>query len=240
MDVSTNSEEIPQAASSSGFDDIIIDVDMEAPTVGSAAIKISNVKVDGFTISWEKAKDNQTEQKDILYQVYLKNLSDSKGKWTKVVEFLDRNTYTFTQLEANTKYAFFIKALDLENNELTYPAENHAMAASTSRVIVEKPESTLSRPESEAGTFTRPSNNNSRNNGSTSTFTRPSSTTGSSSSSENSSSSQSGSGTPAHSSARVDAPAGKRQYMDQSEPESSSSSSSSGTARTSGSPGRRR
>jgi hypothetical protein len=122
--------------------------DHQPPTVATKALAVTNPTSDGFTIQWEKAKDDVTPEALINYQVFL--LSPGGSQFSLVKEEKGITSYTFTDLNPSSTYRFYVVAKDEKGNVLQYPGDNQSSSAQT---IVSRPEST---------TVTRPSSNSVR------------------------------------------------------------------------------
>ena len=121
--------------------------DQEAPKASSTELKVSGVKSSGFTISWEKATDNVTDPARIVYKVYLTNFDDPEDDYHLMEELRGCSSYVFSKLKENTKYGFFVEAVDEAGNVLTYPVENGVMQQVTNKGVYRPTQSnTVSRP----------------------------------------------------------------------------------------------
>ena len=99
--------------------------DKTPPTVKSRALKVSDVLDDRFAIEWEKALDNTTAEAKILYKVALTEHDNPKDPWHIVREERGIKPYhLFKDLKPDTRYAFYVKAIDEAGNVLQYPADN--------------------------------------------------------------------------------------------------------------------
>lgn len=99
--------------------------DKTPPTVKSRALKVSDVLDDRFAIEWEKALDNATLEAKILYKVALTEHDNPKDPWHIVREERGIKPYhLFKDLKPDTRYAFYVKAIDEAGNVLQYPADN--------------------------------------------------------------------------------------------------------------------
>lgn len=131
--------------------------DQEAPKAASTELTISDVEASHFTISWKKATDNVTSPEQIKYKIYLTNFDDETDDWKLIHTGKDIDAYTFTGLKPNTKYGFFVEAVDAAGNVVTYPEENGAMMQETDGVSKPSSGSAPIRPASNGGLPVRPS-----------------------------------------------------------------------------------
>ena len=109
----------------------INELDNQAPTAGSTDINVSKVTSNGFTISWEAAKDNVTAVNNIRYQVGLTDLDNPNDTWHVVRDEKGICSHTFTGLKPKTTYGFYVEAYDESGNVLSYPVDNGCMSAKT-------------------------------------------------------------------------------------------------------------
>lgn len=105
--------------------------DTEAPKVNSRALTVSNQTASSFTISWERAADNETSARNIRYVVMIKEAGNSSDPWHKMADEKGITTYTFTGLKPETTYAYYVKAYDEAGNVLQYPVDNGSGRATT-------------------------------------------------------------------------------------------------------------
>ena len=90
------------------------------PTVKNKEIEVTEVKAHSISIKWEKATDDVTRQKDLLYEVILKEVDgDSNEAATIVYEEKDMCAYTIRDLKSNTSYRINVAVKD-ENSHITY------------------------------------------------------------------------------------------------------------------------
>ena len=97
--------------------------DTEAPKASNRDIRATNVTSNSITIVWEAATDNQTKSSDILYSVYIGKAA-STVEWKMVKSAKGITSYTATNLEPGSKYAFVVYARDNAGNKISYPVRN--------------------------------------------------------------------------------------------------------------------
>ena len=96
-------------------------LDVEAPKVSDLRLQFTNITTSSFTARWEKAIDNKTVAKNIVYSVYIREIYDPKNMWQPVVSLIkDLGEYTFTGLKPNTWYTVLVEAIDEMGNKLHY------------------------------------------------------------------------------------------------------------------------
>ena len=120
--------------------------DTQPPTAGDQTLKVSGVNSDGFTVTWERAKDNVSPQDKIEYTVYLAGFN--RGASTVATVDTGINSYTFTGLKPDIPYTVGIYAMDeAGNNVYLYqiPHENPVYVPSPDGVktVLSKPEDVL-------------------------------------------------------------------------------------------------
>ena len=120
--------------------------DNQPPTAGDQTLKVSGVNSDGFTVTWERAKDNVSPQDKIEYTVYLAGFNRGASKVATVDTGI--NSYTFTGLKPDIPYTVGIYAMDeAGNNVYLYqiPHENPVYVPSPDGVktVLSKPEDVL-------------------------------------------------------------------------------------------------
>ena len=108
--------------------------DTNAPTVLSKKLDVVKVTENSISIQWEKAKDDQTLAKEIRYVVGLTEADNADDPWHIVDEAKDICEFTFKNLKANTRYAFYVMAFDEAGNMTQYPLDNGCMTAVTDSV----------------------------------------------------------------------------------------------------------
>ena len=96
--------------------------DTQAPTVNDKALQVSAQTGDGFTIGWERARDNRTAEDKIHYQVLLKGSGDTD--WRTIAEGPSISSYQFSDLIPDSEYSCTVKAKDAKNNTLLYDPLN--------------------------------------------------------------------------------------------------------------------
>lgn len=90
------------------------------PTAQDSRIKVTHSTPHSLTIQWEKATDDSTEAKNILYMINIAEYTE-KRMWQMVHEEKDICTYTFTGLKSYTPYCIEVWAVDEANNLMSYP-----------------------------------------------------------------------------------------------------------------------
>jgi hypothetical protein len=105
--------------------------DLIVPTVSSNSIRVTAVSYDSISIAWEPATDNDTEQEKIRYKVWLRPHGASSDAWKTVAEKPNLSSFTFTGLNLDTRYDFYVEAFDEAGNVLRYPNLKGFMTAET-------------------------------------------------------------------------------------------------------------
>ena len=105
--------------------------DHVAPTVTSRALKLVSIGYYRLSIKWEPATDNATKQEKIRYCVWFKPYDAAESAWQKVEQRKGISSYTFENLDINTKYAYYVEAFDEAGNCLRYPKDKGYATAST-------------------------------------------------------------------------------------------------------------
>ncbi len=93
-------------------------IDSTAPTVSDKKLQVNALTKDGFTVLWEKAKDNRTIEDRISYQVLLKE--PGGADWNTIMEAPGISSYHFSDLKPDTDYCCSVRAKDEKNNILQY------------------------------------------------------------------------------------------------------------------------
>ena len=106
--------------------------DPVAPTVTSRALKLISTSYYTISIKWEPATDNATKKEKIRYRVWIKPYNAPENAWQKVEERKGISSFTFENLDINTKYAYYVEAIDEAGNCLRYPKDNGYSTGSTS------------------------------------------------------------------------------------------------------------
>jgi len=112
--------------------------DTQAPSVGDRGLQVTLVTRDTISIEWQKATDNVTAPDKIRYEVFLTEDNNPADPWHLVKEATGLHSHTFTGLNPNTAYAFYVKASDEAGNSLQYPLDNGCMTAKTASAPVHK------------------------------------------------------------------------------------------------------
>lgn len=114
--------------------------DTQAPTAENTVLTILEASADKIIIRWNPATDNETEAKDIRYEVYFKQ-DNTTDPWRVVKEGKNITTCTFPNLKNRTRYGFFIKAYDESENVLRYPDVGYMTAvtdSANSKLVIQK------------------------------------------------------------------------------------------------------
>ena len=87
--------------------------DYESPVIRNKSIEVTEVKAHSISIKWEKATDNETRQKDLLYEIVLKEADDDPHKPATIVyEEKGICAYTIRDLKSNTAYFIDVRVVD--------------------------------------------------------------------------------------------------------------------------------
>ncbi len=105
--------------------------DNQAPTVLSKHLTVRDVTETTIAIEWERAKDNLTQDKDIRYVVALTEADNQEDSWHIVREGTDFNEFTFKMLKPDTRYSFFVMAIDEAGNMIQYPGLDRSVTVKT-------------------------------------------------------------------------------------------------------------
>ena len=105
--------------------------DTVAPTALSKALKVVKITDQTISIQWEKASDDRTKQKDIVYTVLLTEYDNQNDPWHTACNEKDICEFTFPGLKPGTLYGFTVKAKDKEGNVTQYPVTDGCMTAKT-------------------------------------------------------------------------------------------------------------
>lgn len=104
----------------------LIPNDKEAPTVSSQELQITYISPLNAYLKWERAKDNDTPDFLIKYQVWAQNMDVPNSRWELKVE---KNCIKETSVEGLlpcSNYRFYVNAIDQAGNVLRYPAQGYA------------------------------------------------------------------------------------------------------------------
>ena len=85
------------------------------PVDMSKALKVSDITCDGFKIKWDKMPD-----KDILYQVFLKESTASDDSWKSILNRKNVGSTTAKDLKDDLEYTFYVEASDDKGNTFRY------------------------------------------------------------------------------------------------------------------------
>ena len=105
--------------------------DAVAPTVLNKKLEVVKVTDESISIKWQKATDDRTRQKDIVYSIGLTEAENADDPWHTVREEKDICEHTFPHLKPATTYAFYVMAKDKAGNMTQYPLANGSMTAKT-------------------------------------------------------------------------------------------------------------
>lgn len=96
-------------------------VDNTPPTTTDKNIKVSDLSHNSFTLSWERATDNNTPKDQILYKVYLTNVKNPQpDDFWLVYKNYDISSYTMVGLKSSTTFSYLVEASDLDGNLVLY------------------------------------------------------------------------------------------------------------------------
>ena len=104
--------------------------DTQAPTVENRTLTVVEATAERISFRWNPATDNETDAKDICYQVYFKQDTPEES-WHLAKEAKNITSFTINGLKNRTRYAFFVKAFDESGNVLRYPADDGCMTTVT-------------------------------------------------------------------------------------------------------------
>ena len=108
-----------------GMDVRTLGPDNSAPTIKNKGIVVTDVQAHSISIKWEKATDNVTLQKDLLYSIILKEAdADPHEPATTIYEEKGICAYTIRDLKSNTSYRINVAVKD-ENSHITYYYKVH-------------------------------------------------------------------------------------------------------------------
>ena len=93
--------------------------DTEAPTISNKTITMIGTDYHSISISWEKATDNLTQQKDLVYEVLYRKAYSGK-EFQTVFRCQDIKSYTFTDLLLGQEYEIIVKVRDNAQNYASY------------------------------------------------------------------------------------------------------------------------
>lgn len=125
-DEAGNSKWYPIAEGCSSLVKTLMLNDKEAPTVSSKALQIPYVSPLNAYLKWERAKDNDTPDFLIKYQVWAQNMDSTNARWElKVEKFCIKETSVEGLLPC-TNYRFYVNAIDQAGNVLRYPEQGYA------------------------------------------------------------------------------------------------------------------
>ena len=112
--------------------------DGEAPTAKSTKLAISYPDAGAVRIQWERASDDVTAKKDILYKVFIKEADDPGDNWSVVQSQKNIVSYTVSGLRIGAQYIIFVQALDEAGNALTYDCSEVDLKDDSAPIIKNK------------------------------------------------------------------------------------------------------
>ena len=112
--------------------------DGEAPTAKSTKLAISYPDAGAVRIQWERAFDDVTAKKDILYKVFIKEADDPGDNWSVVQSQKNIVSYTVSGLRIGAQYIIFVQALDEAGNALTYDCSEVDLKDDSAPIIKNK------------------------------------------------------------------------------------------------------
>lgn len=96
-------------------------VDNTPPTATDKNIKVSDLSHNSFTLSWERATDNNTPKDQILYKVYLTNVKNPQpDDFWLVYQNHGISSYTMVGLKSSTTFSYLVEASDIDGNLVLY------------------------------------------------------------------------------------------------------------------------
>ena len=105
--------------------------DNQAPTAPNKHLTVRDVTETSIAISWEPAKDDVTQDKDIRYVVALTETDNKEDNWRIVHQGTDIRSFTFKTLKPDTRYSFFVMAFDEAGNMIQYPGLDRSVTVET-------------------------------------------------------------------------------------------------------------
>ena len=105
--------------------------DNQAPVAPSKHLTIMEVTETSISIEWDLAQDNYTREADIRYAVAITESDNKEDPWRIVAEGTQMRGFTFKELKPDTRYSFFVMAIDEEGNMIQYPGLDRSASAKT-------------------------------------------------------------------------------------------------------------
>lgn len=118
--------------------------DTHSPYVEHKDLKVIFVADNSFSIRWEKAKDKETPTWLIRYVVAIKETDNPDDTW-HIVQGLDIDSFTFTDLKSYTRYSCVVLAYDEDGHVTAYPGVDSCLTVTTrwNRPSPTAPDSTI-------------------------------------------------------------------------------------------------
>lgn len=107
------------------------------PQVKDGFVKVTKITSNSFSIEWEPASTAKPDP--MRYRIGLTKENDVYDPWHIVHEGKDIYAYTFTGLDPDISYAFYVKAYDGDELVVQYPLFNGCMTVKTTPVDKEVP-----------------------------------------------------------------------------------------------------
>lgn len=117
-------------------------IDNETPTVNDRTLTITDITSDGFTVKWEKAKDNVTPSEKIFYEaILIEDEEKDTSKWRCFAQGRDMDSARATGLKPATKYKVWVHAKDEARRTLSYPSAGtgHVLVKTLDNIVSETP-----------------------------------------------------------------------------------------------------
>jgi chitodextrinase len=99
------------------------------PQVKSGFLRVTKITKNSISIEWEPA--SKAKPDPMRYRIGLTKEYDVTDPWHIVHEGKEIYAYTFTGLDPNTDYGFYVKAFDGDELVVQYPVFNGCMTAKT-------------------------------------------------------------------------------------------------------------
>ena len=99
------------------------------PQVKDGFVKVTKITSNSFSIEWEPASTAKPDP--MRYRIGITKENDVTDPWHIVHEGKDIYAYTFTGLDPDTSYGFYVKAYDGDELVVQYPLFNGCMLAKT-------------------------------------------------------------------------------------------------------------
>lgn len=131
-------EAVDEAGNTLQYDECSVETaDTVAPLISNQELRLIDKTDTSLTIGWDKATDNVTEERNIIYQVVWKETDKSEATWRSQIA---RTPYQFTlsDLKPGTKYSLRVEAFDQARNSSQYSILYAATQDSVAPVITDK------------------------------------------------------------------------------------------------------